>query len=106
MPHSSRAGSGKPSSCAAAGSRLDAVTNAYRLVHAEGDGLSGLVVDRFDATIVLEFFSAGMYRFRDVLQEVLAQRVSRIAGSTGSPRSTCRSRNRSTAERRSRRRRR
>jgi 23S rRNA (cytosine1962-C5)-methyltransferase len=52
---------------------LDAVTNAYRLVHAEGDGLSGLVVDRFDATIVLEFFAAGMYRFRDVLQEVLAR---------------------------------
>src|SRR5436190_16179720 len=27
--------------------RLDEVTNAYRLVHSEGDGLSGLVVDRF-----------------------------------------------------------
>ena len=26
--------------------RLDAVTNAYRLVHSEADGLSGLVVDR------------------------------------------------------------
>lgn len=51
---------------------LDAVTNAYRLVHSEGDGLSGLVVDRFDSTIVLEFFSAGMYRARAVLQEALA----------------------------------
>ena len=27
--------------------KLDAVTDAYRLVHSEGDGLSGLVVDRF-----------------------------------------------------------
>src|SRR5947209_5765831 len=27
--------------------RLDGVTDAYRLVHSEGDGLSGLVVDRF-----------------------------------------------------------
>src|SRR5262245_58681204 len=26
---------------------LDSVTNAYRLVHSEGDDLSGLVVDRF-----------------------------------------------------------
>src|SRR5438132_7687918 len=26
---------------------LDAVSDAYRLVHSEGDGLSGLVVDRF-----------------------------------------------------------
>src|SRR6516162_5995626 len=45
--------------------RLDAVTDAYRLVHAEGDGLSGLVVDRFGATVVLEFFAAGMFRWRD-----------------------------------------
>lgn len=53
--------------------RLDAVTDAYRLVHSEGDSLSGLVVDRFGSTLVLEFFSAGMYRFRSVLQETLAQ---------------------------------
>src|SRR4051812_40667580 len=33
---------------------LDAVTDAYRLVHSEGDGLSGLVVDRFGSTIVVE----------------------------------------------------
>src|SRR5581483_7083364 len=51
---------------------LDAVTDAYRLVHAEGDGLSGLVVDRFGATLVLEFFAAGMYRFRPALQDALA----------------------------------
>src|SRR5436305_7568364 len=31
---------------------LDAVSDAYRLVHSEGDGLSGLVVDRFGSTIV------------------------------------------------------
>jgi 23S rRNA (cytosine1962-C5)-methyltransferase len=51
---------------------LDAVTDAYRLVHSEGDGLSGLVVDRFGSTLVLEFFAAGMYRFRSVIQNVLA----------------------------------
>jgi 23S rRNA (cytosine1962-C5)-methyltransferase len=51
---------------------LDAVTDAYRLVHSEGDGLSGLVVDRFGTTLVLEFFAAGMYRFRPVIQETLA----------------------------------
>jgi 23S rRNA (cytosine1962-C5)-methyltransferase len=51
--------------------RLDAVTDAYRLVHSEGDELSGLVVDRFGPLMVLEFFAAGMYRFRDVIQEVL-----------------------------------
>jgi 23S rRNA (cytosine1962-C5)-methyltransferase len=52
---------------------LDAVSDAYRLVHSEGDSLSGLVADRFGTTIVLEFFAAGMYRFRPVIQEVLAK---------------------------------
>src|SRR5437016_3153485 len=51
---------------------LDAVTDAYRLVHSEGDGLSGLVVDRFGKTLVLEFFAAGMFRFRDALRDALA----------------------------------
>jgi 23S rRNA (cytosine1962-C5)-methyltransferase len=51
---------------------LDGVTDAYRLVHSEGDGLSGLVVDRFGATLVLEFFAAGMYRFRPAIQDTLA----------------------------------
>jgi 23S rRNA (cytosine1962-C5)-methyltransferase len=52
---------------------LDTVSDAYRLVHAEGDGLSGLVVDRFARVLVMEFFSAGMYRFRPVIEKVLAE---------------------------------
>jgi 23S rRNA (cytosine1962-C5)-methyltransferase len=52
--------------------KLDEVTDAYRLVHSEGDGLSGLVIDRFGATLVLEFFAAGMWRFRSVIQDVLS----------------------------------
>ncbi len=51
---------------------LDDLTDAYRLVHSEGDGLSGLVVDRFGATLVLEFFAAGMYRFRSAIERALA----------------------------------
>ncbi len=50
---------------------LDTVTDAYRLVHSEGDGLSGLVVDRFGPLIVMEFFSAGMYRFRPAIELAL-----------------------------------
>ena len=45
----------------ATGSDLDAVTDAYRLVHSEGDGLSGLVVDRFGSTL-----GAGIFRRRHV----------------------------------------
>ena len=53
--------------------KLDAVTDAYRLIHSEGDGLSGLVVDRFANTLVIEFFSAGMYKQRDVIRRCLLQ---------------------------------
>lgn len=40
--------------------RLNAQNDAYRLVHSEGDGLSGLIADRFAGCVVLELFSAGM----------------------------------------------
>ena len=53
--------------------QLDRVTDAYRLVHAEGDGLSGLVVDRFANTLVVEFFSAGMFRLRELIRELLLE---------------------------------
>lgn len=51
--------------------KLDAVTDAYRLFHSEGDGLSGLVVDRFGDTLVIEYFSAGMWRVRDAVRRAL-----------------------------------
>ena len=53
--------------------KLDAVTDAYRLIHSEGDGLSGLVVDRFANTVVIEFFSAGMFKQRDVIKRCLLE---------------------------------
>ena len=53
--------------------KLDAVTDAYRVIHSEGDGLSGLVVDRFANTLVVEYFSAGMFKQRDLIKRVLLQ---------------------------------
>lgn len=53
--------------------KLDAVTDAYRLIHSEGDGLSGLVVDRFADTLVIEFFSAGAFRQRDLIRNCLLE---------------------------------
>lgn len=52
---------------------LDAVTDAYRLVHSEGDGLSGLVVDRFADTLVVEYFAAGMFRQRELIRRCLLE---------------------------------
>ena len=53
--------------------KLDAVTNAYRVIHSEGDGLSGLVVDRFADLLVVEYFSAGMFRQRELIQHCLLE---------------------------------
>ncbi len=53
--------------------KLDEVTDAYRVIHSEADGLSGLIVDRFGSLFVLEFFSAGMYRLRQVIMDVLSE---------------------------------
>lgn len=41
---------------------LDARSDAYRLVHDNGDGLPGLVIDRYGDCIALEFYSLGMYK--------------------------------------------
>jgi 23S rRNA (cytosine1962-C5)-methyltransferase len=41
---------------------LDRETDAYRVIHAEGDGLTGLVVDRFADVLSVEVFSLGIYQ--------------------------------------------
>jgi len=46
-------------------------TNGYRLVHAEGDELPGLVVDLYADTGVVQCHSAGMWRVKDSIQESL-----------------------------------
>jgi len=53
--------------------KLDTITDAYRVIHSEGDGLSGLVVDRFAGTLVVEYFSAGMFKQRDLIKRCLLQ---------------------------------
>jgi len=50
---------------------LDAVSDAWRVVHSEGDGLSGLVVDRYGDLLVVEYFSAGMFRHREWIYDAL-----------------------------------
>lgn len=53
--------------------KLDEVSDAWRVVHSEGDGLSGLVVDRYGDLLVVEFFSAGMFRHREWIYDALRQ---------------------------------
>lgn len=56
--------------------RLDEVSDAYRVLHGESDGVPGLVADRYGSVLSLEAFSYGMY----MRGKELAQRLSRKIG--------------------------
>lgn len=49
------------------------VTNAFRLVHGEGDGLPGLVIDVYDRTAVMQAHSVGMHVSRHEIADALAE---------------------------------
>ncbi len=55
--------------------RLDESTNAYRLVHAEGDGLSGLIADKLGDVLSLEAFSLGWWQRLDAIVPLLLAEV-------------------------------
>ncbi|MGD9931396.1 MAG: class I SAM-dependent rRNA methyltransferase [Mangrovibacterium sp.] len=48
-------------------------TNVFRLVHGEGDGLPGLIVDFYNGTAVLQAHSVGMYLIRNELAQLLKE---------------------------------
>lgn len=45
--------------------------DAYRIVHAEADGLPSLVVDRYADWLVVQFLSAGVERYREMIRDAL-----------------------------------
>ncbi|MCL2104669.1 MAG: class I SAM-dependent rRNA methyltransferase [Kiritimatiellaeota bacterium] len=47
------------------------VTNAYRLVNAEADGLPGLIVDRYADWLVCQFTTTGAERWKHEIVEIL-----------------------------------
>ena len=51
--------------------RLGIHSDGQRLVHAEADGLPGLIVDRYGAVLSAQFLSAGAERWRDVIADAL-----------------------------------
>src|SRR6266513_3497937 len=50
---------------AAAARRTELAATAFRVVHAEGDGLPSLVVDRYGPYVVAQLLSAGLEQVRD-----------------------------------------
>lgn len=77
---------------------LETVTNAYRLVHGEADGLPSLVVDRYDRWAVVQLMSAGLEEFRTEIVDaivrvahvdgILARNDAALRGKEGLPRET------------------
>ena len=50
--------------------------NVYRLVHAEGDGMPGLIADYYNGVLVLQFHSVGMF----LIQEELISAFRKVIG--------------------------
>jgi 23S rRNA (cytosine1962-C5)-methyltransferase len=58
------------------------LTNVFRLVHAEGDNLPGLIIDYYNGVAVMQMHSVGMYRMRQdiasILLELLGSRLNAV----------------------------
>ena len=56
--------------------------NTYRLIHGEGDGIPGLIIDCYDETAVIQAHSVGIHLCRKeiakALVEVMGKRISNI----------------------------
>ena len=57
-------------------------TNAFRLIHGEGDGLPGLIIDVYNGVAVMQAHSTGMYRDRLAIamavKEILSDAISAV----------------------------
>ncbi|NBC83632.1 MAG: methyltransferase [Bacteroidetes bacterium] len=60
----------------------DESTNAYRLIHAEGDEMPGLIVDFYNGILVMQMHSIGMYQNRElfagIFKELLGDAITTI----------------------------
>lgn len=54
----------------------DALTDAYRVVHGENDGLPGLVVDRYDRTFVVKLYTPAWFPHLGAVLEALVERCA------------------------------
>jgi len=54
---------------------FDAATTGYRLIHGESDGWPGLVLDRYDATLVLKLYTAAWLPRLDDIVALIRERL-------------------------------
>lgn len=58
-------------------------TDSYRMVHGEGDGLPGVVIDRYADWAVLKLYSAGLTPYRPLILEGLRRAAEGLKGVIG-----------------------
>lgn len=62
--------------------KIDAVTDAYRVVNSDGDGLSGLTIDRYADVLYCDVYSLGVFqrlpRWLPLLHDLLGTRHVRV----------------------------
>ena len=60
----------------------DQRTNCFRLIHGEGDGLPGLIIDWYDGVCVMQAHSVGMFRAKaqicEALKAVFGERMKAV----------------------------
>lgn len=52
---------------------LDEFSNSYRLIFGESDGLPGLIIDKYDKTLVCQFLSAGAEYWKEIIVKKLIE---------------------------------
>ena len=62
--------------------KLDETTDAYRLINSDGDGLSGLMIDRYGETLLCEVYSLGIAqrlpKWLPLLHELAGTKFARV----------------------------
>ena len=53
--------------------KVESHSNAYRLIHAESDGIPGLIVDRYDNVLVLQSLTAGSEFWKETIADILVE---------------------------------
>ncbi|MGI8893995.1 MAG: class I SAM-dependent rRNA methyltransferase [Bacteroidia bacterium] len=60
----------------------NSLTNVYRLIHAEGDGMPGLIIDYYNGIAVLQTHTLGMHKIKhhlvQALQEIYAKELKAV----------------------------
>ena len=59
---------------------MDDSTTSFRLFNGEGDGLGGITIDWYDGFVVVSWYSAGIYQWKELIVEQLQEAIPSIKG--------------------------